>query len=83
MDATRQANPAPISFRGPNFAIKVPKNRFTMAVVTKRQLSLMENKLRWIPSASVMADKYKGFVLLQKPSVIITITKQDTTITHL
>lgn len=34
-------------------------------------------------SAFVIADRYSGFVLLQKPRQIITIRKQAAAITHL
>lgn len=54
-----------------------------MAVVTNLQLSPIENALRLIPSASVIADRYRLLLELQKPRHVNTITKQSATMTHL
>jgi len=70
-------------FLTPNRPTREPKNKLIMADVTKRQLSLIENKLRLIPNASVIADKYRPLLLLQNPRQTKVIRKQTARIIHL
>ena len=67
----------------PNRAIRLPKKRLMTADVMNRQLSLRAYRLRGMPVASLIAARYRDFVLLQKPSVTNTIRKQAAMTAHL
>ena len=75
--------PAIISFFVPNLCTNAPKNRFTIAFATNRQVSFRENALLSMFRLSQTTSRYKLFVELQNPSVIMIIKKQTAITTHL
>ena len=77
----RHKKPAQRSFFVPNLFTSGPKNRFTIVVVTKRNVSLSEKALLFMCRASVIAVRYIVRPLEQSPRLVQTERKQIATIT--